>query len=265
MSIQLIEPKENDSIDCHLQQVGMGSLICRAARQTGDKTTNEVSPTICFNCDAGKVYRDVGCDAILPKIRISPYMGGSSFQVESLLCKIRKRETTLDYCQTCNLVNAETTRHIVSTARGLFQAGSFYSAYTDIEKARESIRDGNFENAITRSISCLESTMRICHEHLNKSLPDRKQVSDLWKSTRTVLRFDEVDQSDATQNLMNGLAGVITQLGGLRNTLGDAHGKGIFPPAVSESIAELAINTASTLSTMIIRRFNQIRDKGQNG
>ena len=74
MSDKFVEPEENDSIDCHLQQVGMGSLICRAARQTGDKTTNEVSPTICFNCDAGKVYRNVGCDAILPKIRIYPYI-----------------------------------------------------------------------------------------------------------------------------------------------------------------------------------------------
>jgi len=243
----------------------MGSLICRAARQTGDKTTNEVSPIICFNCDAGKVYRDVGCDAILPKIRIYPLMGGSSFQVESLFCKIRKRETTLEYCQTCNLVNAETTRHIVSTARGLFQAGNFYSAYTDIEKAREAIRDGNLENAITRSISCLESTMRICHEHLNKPLPDKKQVSDLWKSTRTILSFDEIGKPRAAENLMNGLSGVITQLGGLRNTLGDAHGKGIVPPAVSESIAELALNTASTLSTMIIRRYNQVKDKERNG
>ena len=107
--------------------------------------------------------------------------------------------------------------------------------------------------------------MRICHERLNEPLPERKQVSDLWKSTRTFLHFDEIDPSGATQALMNGLAGVMTQLGGLRNTLGDAHGKGIFPPAVSESIAELAINTASTLSTMIIRRFNQVKDKGQDG
>lgn len=265
MSDTLIEPEENDNIDCHLQQVGMGTLICRAAQQTGDKTTNEVDPTICFNCDAGKVYRDVGCDAILPKIRIYPYSGGSTFHIESFFCKIRKRETTLDYCRSCNLVNAETTRHIVSTARGLFQAGSFYSAYTDIEKAREAVRDGNLENAITRSISCLESTMKICHEYLDKPLPDKKQVSDLWKSTRVILRIDEMDKSGATQNLMNGLAGVITQLGNLRNTLGDAHGKGTFLPAVSESIAELAINTASTLSTMIIRRFNQIKDIQTNG
>jgi len=263
MSNQLQEPKENDNIDCHLQQVGMGTLICRAARQTGDKTTNEVNPTICFNCPAGKIFREVGCDAVLPKIRIYPYIGGVSSDVETLFCKIRKRETTLDFCRTCGLVTAETTRQIVSTASGLFEAQGFYSAYKDIDKARESIRDGNFENAVTRSMACLESVMRICHEKLEQPLPTKKQVSDLWKSTRNVLHFDELDPSGATLPLMNALSGVVSHLGGLRNTLGDAHGKGIFLPDVSENIAELAINTASTLSTVIIRRFNQIKEEAK--
>ena len=263
MSNQLQEPKENDNIDCHLQQVGMGTLICRAAQQAGDKTTNEVNPTICFNCSAGKIFREVGCDAVLPKIRISPYLGGVSFDVRTLFCKIRKRETTLDFCHTCGLATAETTRQIVSTTRGLFEVQGFYSAHKDLEKARESIRDGNFENAVTRSIACLESTMRICHEKLAEPLPSKKQVTDLWKSTRTILNFDELDPSGATSTLMNALSGVVTHLGGLRNTLGDAHGKGIFPPDVSENIAELAINTASTLSTAIIRRFNQIKEEGK--
>jgi len=263
MPNQLQEPKENDNIDCHLQQVGMGTLICRAARQTGDKTTNEVNPTICFNCPAGKIFREVGCDAVLPKIRIYPYTGGVSFDVETLFCRIRKRETTLDFCRTCGLATAETTRRIVSTTRGLFEAQGFYSAYKDLEKARESIRDGNFENAVTRSIACLESTMRICHESLAKPLPSKKQVTDLWKSTRTILHFDELDPSGATLTLMHALSGLVTHLGGLRNTLGDAHGKGIFPPDVSENIAELTINTASTLSTAIIRRFNQIKKEGK--
>ena len=261
MSNQLPEPKENENIDCHLQQVGMGTLICRAARQTGDKTTNEVNPTICFNCPAGKIFREVGCDAVLPKIRIYPYIGGSSMNVETLFCKIRRRETVLDFCRTCGLVTAKTTRQILSTARGLFEAQGFYSAYKDIEKAREAIRDGNFENAVTRSIACLESVMRICHEKLGQPLPTKKQVSDLWKSTRDILHFDELDTSGATLNLMNTLSGVVNHLGGLRNTLGDAHGKGIFSPDVSENIVELAINTASTISTAIIRRFNQIKKK----
>jgi hypothetical protein len=105
--------------------------------------------------------------------------------------------------------------------------------------------------------------MCICHEKLGQPLPSKKQVSDLWKSTRNILQFDEIDPSGATLNLMNTLSGVVTHLGGLRNTLGDAHGKGIFPPDVSENIAELAINTTSTLSTAIIRRFNQIKEEAE--
>ncbi|GAI37662.1 unnamed protein product, partial [marine sediment metagenome] len=80
---------------------------------------------------------------------------------------------------------------------------------------------------------------------------------------RNVLHFDELDTSGATLNLMNALSGVVTHLGALRNALGDAHGKGIFSPDVSENIAELAINTASTISTAIIRRFNQIKEEAK--
>jgi HEPN domain-containing protein len=259
MADQLSKLGENDNIECHLQQIGMGSLICRAAKQTGEHTTNEVNPINCFNCEAGKIFREVGCDAVTPKIRIQRYMGGSRCGVEALFCKIRRRPTTLDYCKTCGLVTAETTRQIVTTTRGLFEAQGFHSAFKDIEKAREAIRDGNFENSVTRSIACVESVIRICHEKLGKPLPNKKQLSDLWKSLRDILQFDKLDSSEATVSLLNSLSGVITNLGSLRNTLGDAHGKGVSPPEVSESIAELAINTASTLSTFIIRRFNRVK------
>lgn len=254
----MLEPKEIDSIDCHLQQIGMGSLTCRAARQTGDKTTNEVNPNICFNCDAGKIYRDVGCDAVTPKIRIWPYMGGQTFRIESLFCKIRKRETTIDYCKICPLVTAETTRDLVSGVRGLFESQGFYSAYKDIERARESFRDGNFENSITRSISCVESVIKIIHEKLDKPLPTKKQLTDLWKSARVILKLDDVDKSGRMLNLMNSLSGLITHYAGLRNSLSDAHGKGNLSQQASELIAELSINTSATLSTILIRQFNQI-------
>ncbi len=252
----MIEPNENDSIDCHLQQIGMGTLTCRAAKQTGDKTTNEVNPTICFNCDAGKIFREVGCDAATPKIRIWSY--NEHFQIESLFCKIRKRVTTLEYCITCPLVTAETTRQLVSQVRGLFQSQGFYSAYQDIEKARESFRDGNFENAITRSISCVESVIKIIHEKLDQSFPAKKQLTDLWKSVRVILKLDDVDKSGSMLKLLNSLSGIITHYAGLRNSLSDAHGKGNLSQQASELIAELSINTSATLSTILIRQFNQI-------
>jgi len=254
------EPSEKDDISCHLQDIGMGTLICRAAKQRGEHTTNEVNEVICFNCPVGKIYREVGCDAVTPNIRI--YHGNIS-QINSLFCKIRKRTTTFDYCKKCSLPVAETTRQIVSTARGLFEKYGFYSAYKDIEKARKAIRDGDPEGAVTSSISCLESTMRICHEELKKPLPKKKQLSDLWKSTRDILEFDNMDPTGATETLINSLSGVVIHLAGLRNALGDAHGKGKIPPEASESIAELALNVASSLSTAIIRIFKQI-EEGNN-
>jgi hypothetical protein len=262
---ELPEPSEGESIDCHLQQVGMGTLLCRAAKPTGDHTTNEVSPAICYNCDVGKIYREVGCDAVLPKVRIHQYMGGADLDVAALLCRIRKRETTLDHCRTCGLANAETTRQIVQTARGLFTAQGFHGAYKDVEKAREGIRDGDFSGAITNSASCLESVLRECHVRLGQPLPAKKQVSDLWKSARALLKLDEIDGAEPTVALLNTLAGVTTNLGSLRNALGDAHGRDSRSPAASEMIAELAVNTAATLATVAIRRLNQLSQQASNG
>ncbi len=101
--------------------------------------------------------------------------------------------------------------------------------------------------------------MRICHEKLDRPLPTKKQVTDLWKSTRDILDFNSLDLSGTTPALLNALTGTMSHLGGLRNALADAHGRGVVPPDVPESIAELAINAASTLSTMIVRRFNHAK------
>lgn len=254
-------PGENENFDCHLQQIGMGTLICRAARLTGERSSNETTPALCAVCDAGKIFREVGCDAVTPKIHIWPCSDGPAYNVESLFCNKRKRNTTLEFCKTCNLVTAETTKQITASIKGLFTAQEFYSAYKDLERARESLRDGNFENAITRSIAFLESSMIAIHEKLGEPLPSKKQVSDLWKSTRSIVRFDEISLQESPLNLINSLSGVIVHLGELRNKMSDAHGKGVAKPEVFEYIAELAINIAATLATIMIRRFNQIKDK----
>lgn len=255
---ELQVPSETDDISCHLQQIGMGTLICRGAKQTGDKSTNEVDATICFNCDAGKIFRQVGCDAALPKIKIRQYIGGAHLDLESLLCRMRRRETTLEYCRTCNLANAETTKEILATARGLFTAQGLHTAYKDLEKARERMRDGDFDAAITSSIAFLESVLRECHHRLAQPLPDAKQLTDLWKSARAILKFEEVDGSGRTGTVLNALGGLVMHLGALRNTLADAHGRDSRSPAASEAIAELALNSAATLATAAVRRLNQL-------
>jgi len=255
------EPPDDKSIECHLQKIGMGTLICSAARQTGRSGTNEVMAANCLECDAGRIYREVGCDAVSPKIHIFQHSGGSSIQIESLFCKIRKRYTDIEYCRRCDLVTAETTRNIVSQTRGLFQAQGYASSFKEIEKSRKDIRDGHFDRSITSSLSSLESTMRVIHDKMEKELPKKKQLSEIYKSTRRILHMDKIATGKKAQALMNSLNGVITHLGSLRNELSDSHGKGLFSPEVSESVAELALNISSSMSTMMIRRYNQVKEE----
>lgn len=257
MTDQIAEPDETANVDCHLQQIGMGSFICRAAQQTGrQNTTNEVTPGICFNCDVGKIYREVGCDAPLPKITIHDWgRGNPHVEIATILCKIRRRYTDLEYCRTCSLVTAESTRQLITLTRGLFQSHGFFSAYQDLDKARLAIRDGEFDRAITHSIACLESTCRIVHEELGVDLPQKKTVTDLWKSTRAILDFDNLTTDESVVPLLNSLHGLAANFGAMRNALSDAHGRGRIPPDVSEAMAELALNSAATLATFVIRQF----------
>lgn len=259
MRISLIEPDEEDSVDCHLQQIGMGSLICRAAKQSGrsDSSTNEVTPAVCFSCDVGKIYREVGCDAPLPRIQAHRRLGSNNpiVEIDGIFCKIRRRETTLDYCRTCTLATAESTRQIVTSTRGLLQGHGFHSAYQDLEKARLAIRDGEFASSITHSIACLESTCRIIHERLDAELPTKKQLTDLWKSLRRVLELDNSVEDDSLAPLLNSLHGSVTHVSAMRNALSDAHGRGQFSPRISEAMAELALNSAATVATFAVRHY----------
>jgi len=251
------EPSDDIDIGCHLQQNELGPLICSTAGRVKYSTT-ETDATVCVDCPAGIVYREVGCDAIFPDIWIFDQKPrGKSFQVNNLHCKRRSRKTTLDYCRTCDLPTAETTQKIISETHGLFKAHGFDSALSELENAKTSYREEAFDDVITASISCFESTMRICLDCLGESLPTSPDVKSLWKSVASVLEFSDLDAFNSTKALLNTLTGVALKLGELRNKLSNAHGKGDYPPDVSAVIAELALNTSLTLSTAIVRRFIQ--------
>jgi len=254
------EPEENESIACHYQSFIPGSLVCRAARPKGKDSTNEVSPSICAECPVGKIFREIGCDSVSPRIRILDFGKDSFAEVDALFCLKRNRDTTIEYCRECTLVIADTTRQIVNTSRSLFERYEFYSAFKFLEKARKEIRDGDLEGVITSSIAIYESVMKTCHEKKGVPLPDSKQVTGLWKSTRKILDLDESGGQGKILDLLNALYGVVSGLGRLRNELGDAHGKGESLPVVTEMMAELSLNTAATLATAVIRRYAELKE-----
>ena len=255
------EMKDTDNIDCHLQQIGMGTLVCRAAKQNGEHSTNEVNPEICFVCPSGIIYRNVGCDSVLPKLSIYAYGNMQrSLHVDDLFCKIRKRSTSLEYCEKCTLKVAETTKEIVGEMRDTFEKEEFYTAFKDLDKAKLAMRDGKYESAITYSTAMLESTIRIIHEKMFAIMPDKLAISDLFKSVRSVLRLNGIDEEGSVSTLINNINGCITAIGFIRNSISDAHGKGINSPVVDSYVAELSINICSAMATFLIRRFKVIKE-----
>ena len=105
------------------------------------------------------------------------------------------------------------------------------------------------------------SACRIIHEELGEDLPKKKGLTDLWKSTRDVLDLDGLAAGDTLAPLLNSLHGAVSQIGAMRNALSDAHGRGQLPPNVSESMAELALNSAATIATFAIRHYkSQVKE-----
>ncbi len=256
---------DNADISCHLQIEAIGTPKCRAAQESDISKTDRVTPLICYTCEAGKIYREVGCDKVSPYLMVIPTPTHNSKGYEAinriiqLTCSLRQRQTTLEECRVCTLVPAETTKELVSSTLGLFQAQGFASAYNDLLDGRNLLRDGDCDDAIGKAINCLESTMRCVHEERGVRPPGLK-VTELWKSTKDLLRFNEVttEAQETVTALVGSLSGAVGHLGGMRNVLGDSHGKGLVPVEVSEALAELAINAAATVATVIIRRHRQL-------
>jgi hypothetical protein len=248
---------DGENIDCPFQANGRGSIICKCAVTSGN-CTNEASELICYKCDAGKIFREVGCDAFTAKIYLAEGCS-DTIHIESILCTKRRRQTTLDHCRSCTIVTAPTTKEIISATRELFHSQEFYSAYKNLEDARIGLRDGDYDGAIRSSVSCLESVIKTILDKKELKYPANKSVHSLWKAVKDPLQLDTVVPTDTTTALIGTLSGAVLHLGGMRNQISDAHGKGEVSPEVPYMLAELAINSASTLATLLVRRYIQIR------
>jgi hypothetical protein len=257
---------DDADISCHLQEISRGIIRCLVPNESRVGNTDRVTAENCYKCEVGKIYREVGCDQLTPDIVITqqtvdqPVGYLARVTVTGINCGRRLRQTTLDQCRVCSLVPAETTKELVTATLGLFQAQGFTSAYSDLLEARNDTRDGDYDDAIGKAISGLESTMICVHEKVAADLPSVTTLTNLWKSTKVLLRFDEIT-TGASGNvvpLVGSLSGLIGHLGAMRNALSDSHGKGLVPAEVSEAIAELAINAAATMSTVIVRRYKQL-------
>jgi hypothetical protein len=250
------------NINCQYQQVGMGTLICEAADLAHSQhATNEVDDEICFKCPVGKINRELGCNKISGKIEILLIQTDQEelkhLDEVTLWCNLRKRKTSYEYCLTCPYIGTQFSVPILMKTLDYFEKLGFGSAKDNLEKARERLLSGDPESSITNSISAVESAFKSILDMLKEPYPTKEQITTLWKSVKNKLHLGDEISSEHLINLLGNLSGCMGALGGLRNDLSDAHGKGLVSPSVYDSYAELALNLSAAICLFIIRRYQE--------
>lgn len=252
------------NIDCQYQRQAVGSLVCRAADTSWFKSsTNEPDERICHGCEIGKVFRELGCENISGKIVIGEIRSigshGQKHVVETnLYCNLRRRPTSYSFCLSCPYIGTKFTKPVLKKTTDFFEKLGFESARNDLEKAQERLNSGDEENAITNAISALESVFKTILDFYKTSYPQKEQVTTLWKTVKDTLHLGDEVAAKHIKQLIGNMSGAVSSLGGLRNDLSDAHGKGLISTEVYDSYAELAVNLSATICLFVIRRYQEI-------
>ncbi len=114
------------------------------------------------------------------------------------------------------------------------------------------------EGAITGACSLLES---VCKQVLDKrsvSYDRKDDLSMLYRKTAKELKLAPTDHSEeAVKQIFGGCVSVVQGIGTLRNSLGDAHGRGLNAIKPDVLHARLAINLATAISSYLLELSNK--------
>jgi len=122
-------------------------------------------------------------------------------------------------------------------------------------KAMERV-SGDPEGAITSARAALESVCKHILDEAGTSYNDDGDLAKLYKATARQLQISPDSVTEQTlKQMMTGCIGIVSGLSGLRNSLGDAHGKSPSSPTTEIRHARLAINATMTVAEFLIETY----------
>lgn len=114
------------------------------------------------------------------------------------------------------------------------------------------------EGAITAARTLVETVCKHILDILGIQYDsDRIELPELYKLTSSNLNLAPSQHTEETfKKILGGMTSVVTELGSLRNRLGDSHGKNktSIRPAVRH--AELAVNLAGSMALFLVETLN---------
>lgn len=109
------------------------------------------------------------------------------------------------------------------------------------------------EGAITAARTLLETVCKTICEDLDICLGDHPELAELYRETAKALNLaPEQHQERVFKQILGGCSGIVGGLAGLRNSLGDAHGRSTRAARPAPRHAQLAVNLAGSMSAFLI-------------
>ena len=129
-------------------------------------------------------------------------------------------------------------------------------------------REDDPEGAITLAVTLLESVCKHLIEargltHDEKAKLDKATLPQLYtQCTKALsLALDE-HMEESVKRVLGNCQSVVTQLARLRNTIGDAHGRGHVQTKPAPRYAELAVNLAGSLAAFLAATWMDKNNEG---
>jgi len=113
------------------------------------------------------------------------------------------------------------------------------------------------EGAITSARTLIETVCKHILDSTGQTYDESGDVSRLYKTAARSLNLSP-DQHAATnfKQILSGASAIIDGLAGLRNTLGDAHGKSHSSGKPAARHAALAVNISGAMSQFLLQTFS---------
>ncbi|MFN0177193.1 MAG: abortive infection family protein [Gemmatimonadales bacterium] len=119
-------------------------------------------------------------------------------------------------------------------------------------------KDSDPEGAITASRSLLESTCKYVLDQLQVEYDDDDDLPKLYGLAAKSMKLGPQGHNEQVfKQILSGCFSVVNGMAAMRNTLGDAHGKGKRTPKPTPRHATLAANLGGTIATFLIATFEE--------
>lgn len=152
------------------------------------------------------------------------------------------------------LEQGDKTPHKASIEESLDTLSSEYVSF-NWQKAMRRIKDDP-EGAITISRTLIEAVLKHILEEIDVEYPDNPDLHELYKIVAEELNLtSEQHEEKVFKQILGSCSGLVSGLGSLRNSLGDAHGKGAKSYSPGPRHAELAVNLSGSMCMFLIKTF----------